>query len=162
MPRLGKVEKIVAINQNDPKFDGSSYQEDSFVVLMHTGIRATIANEVGRKNASAEWESLDGVGDVPAALLGKHIVLAIIEDWNGFLDTDGNEMNPTLANKSAMYDYDAQFFDLLYLAYVAHTKPENDSALDDAVGKQEDTSDGNIQNQEEDQEATLADDVENQ
>jgi len=162
MPRLGKIDKIVAINQNDSRFDGSSYQDDNFVVLMHTGIRATIANEVGRKNASAEWEQLGCEGDVPAVLLGKHIVLAIIEDWNGFLDVDGNEMDPTLQNKSDMYDYDAQFFDLLYLAYTDYTKPKSTSAIDDAVGKQENTSNGNIQSPEDDQDQTLVDDAENQ
>lgn len=160
MPRLGKIENIIYINQDDPQFDGSSYQEDdSFTLIMHNGIRAAIANEIGRNNATDEWKELGGDGKIPSALLGKHIILAMIDTWEGFLDQDGNEMECTLKNKSDMYDYDPAFFDLVFMAYQAKTRPKKDAeaeALEMGFHEQENISNGNTQSPEEDQDQMSA------
>jgi len=153
MPRLGKIEKTVYINQDDPRFDGTHYREDNFTLLMHKGFYASLANEEGRNNAKAEWK---GAGDAPVALIGKHIVCALIDDWQGFTDEQGDEMSPTTENKSKMFDYDTDLFDLIYRAYVDKIRPKTEDITDDAMGKQPDFSSGTTLQEAESLEVTPA------
>ena len=171
MPQLGKIKKEVIITQDHKRFSGSSYANEFFAVVMLTGIRGTIAQQKGQKDAKREWEELGGEGDVPSILAGKHLVISRINDWNGFLDEIGNEMEPDDRNKSDMYDYDPQFFDILYAAYLDEVNPNWEKALkgepqvdevDEAMGEQEITSFGSTQRAEEQLEMNPASDVSNQ
>lgn len=189
MPQLGKIKKEVIITQDHKRFNGSSYAEEFFTVVMLTGIRGTIAQQKGQKDAKKEWEDLKGEGDVPSILaeknlkgegdapsilVGKHLVISRISDWSGFLDEDGNEMEPDDRNKSDMYDYDPQFFDLLYAAYLDEVNPNWEKALkrepqrepqvdevDEAMGEHGDTSNGSTHPEEVQLEANPAGDVPN-
>ncbi len=168
MPIIKKKEKFIFINQDDPVFDGSSYQEDNFVVGMHNvGIAAKIKNESGRKIAQAKWEEMGGEGDAPDEILGKFIILEEIDTWSGFFNEGGTEAECTLENKSDMYDYDVTLFNLLFKAYqkaIGATDEElqESDVIDDAVGKPEDTSNGTIQAQGESLEQTSAEIAEDQ
>lgn len=146
MPILKRVPKIITVTQNDPVFDGSIFQNDNFTLLMYSGIKASIANEIGRRNARKEWEDMGGEGDIPNTLVGKNIICSLIEDWTGFYDEDGDVLECTQENKSAMYDFDAKFFDLVYTSYAGQMsiKVKEEDAVDEAMGKLRSTSSGTI------------------
>jgi hypothetical protein len=165
MPQLGKIEKIIYINQDDPVFDGSNYREDNFTVLMHNGMSAIIANAIGRKNAAKEWLDMGGEGEAPAVVIGKHIVLAYINDWSGFIDEKGEIMPPTLENKNNMYEYDTILFEKIFESYMKQTEQSieettEQEAVEDAMGKQEITSNGIIPTADGEQEANTVPNVE--
>ena len=148
--------KSIDIDNTNPLFKGTKYENESFALTFDISKDATIRNSVKATIAAQEILSKEEKAKYPALAgsltnalsQGKYFFISGITAWVGFGDEEGNDIECTDANVESYVDdvgY-SDFFEIVDKIIVEAKKPtKEEEVLDEGLEVSSDGSSGIIE-----------------